>query len=78
MDTKISDGIDWREDFRAVLRRGLQPALADEGRGAPGPEGPFVVPVLAGLWGVPCGQKTNASSSALIARLLCSDSGLEK
>ncbi|MDB5928820.1 MAG: transposase, family, partial [Polaromonas sp.] len=32
---------------------GYNLALADAGRGAPGPEGPFVVPVLAGLWGVP-------------------------
>jgi transposase, IS5 family len=45
---------DGRCAARAVLRRGLQPALADEGRGASGPEGSFVVPVLAGLWRAPC------------------------
>ena len=32
---------------RAVLRRGLQPALVDAGSGASGPQGPFVVPALA-------------------------------
>lgn len=33
-----------------MLCHWLQPALVDEGGGASGPQGPFVVPVLASVW----------------------------
>jgi len=42
------------------LRSRLQPALVDAGRGASGPQGLFVVPVLARVLGTLCCQTAHS------------------